>query len=305
MRFSRFSSLGFLTNWGWYSPKEKELLELETEIARQLTANPQIIGVGRMVSLVPEFLALQNNQSVDVADYGAIEIKLKTLRDNINGLIKSTNPVFRNHQPDALVGEIRTHLAMRTNARAGRARRTTAIIVHFNPNFPKTHQGQQDPRLGQFRELIATGQKFLWAYGVDDILSIGDPNSNKHSVVAVGKDVYGAGIVQLKLDPRTDQYMAMMDQDARAAEMEKNARQFPETDSTRKLLLENAGELRKMADFERKALSGWVPPQHASEVVELDFDSGHYSPRAAWVKAEEAWGLAGYRVEWSTTSRFS
>lgn len=304
MRFARFTWLGSLSDWGWYSTKEKELLQLEAEVAKRLTTHPEIIGIAKMGSAVQEFLALQNNPSVEFADYGAVETKLKTLRDNIDALIRSPTPVFRNHQPDALVGEIRTHLAMRGRVREGRAQRTTAIVVHFNPDFPKTH-GRQDPRMAQFRELIATGQKFLWAYGVDGILSIGDPNSNKHSVVAVGTDVYGAGIVQLKLDPRTDQYMAMRDQEARAAEMERNAHQLLEGDPNRKLLLENAAEVRKMASYEREALGDWVPPEHASKVVELDFDSGHYAPRQAWVKAEEAWKLAGYRVEWSTTSRFS
>jgi hypothetical protein len=303
MRFSRFTWLGFMSNWGWYSAKEKELLALEAGIARELINHPELIGIGRMGSLVQEFLNIQNNQSVEFANYGKIETKLKALRDNLNVLLQSPTPVFANHQPDALVGEIRTHLAMRKNAREGRTRPTTAIVVHFNTKFRQTH-GREDPRLVTFRKLIATGQKFLWAYDVDGILSIGDPNANKHSVVGVGKNVYGAGIAQLKLDARTDQYMAMKDQEARAEEMERNAKALPDGDR-RELLLANADELRKMAAYERKALGDWVPPAHADEIVELDFDSGHYAPRAGWTKPEEAWGLAGYRVTWSTTSRYS
>jgi len=48
-----------------------------------------------------------------------------------------------------------------------------------------------------------------------------------------------------------------------------------------------------------------VPPLDMEKTVVLDFDSGHYAPREAWKAATSAWNEAGYKVEWSTTSKFT
>jgi hypothetical protein len=153
--------------------------------------------------------------------------------------------------------------------------------------------------------MVLTGQKLLWALDIDGFLSIGDPSSNKHSVVAVGKNVKGAGIAQLKLDPRMDEYLAMRDQAARATEFEGRAAAIRDNERDRELLLENAAALRGMAESIRKALGDWMPPATVDRTIELDFDSGHYAPRGAWIASTEAWNAAGYRVVWSTTCRYS
>jgi hypothetical protein len=306
MRFSRFTSYGRLTDWGWYSTKEKELLELERKVAKRLTKYEWASEIAKVKPLVQEFLKIQTNTSVQFEQYGEIESRLKSMLEILTNLTKREVPVFSNHQPDALVGEIRTHLAARSLARAGRVGPTTAMVIHFNTRYAETiGNGIPDPRLVSFCQMIDSGQKVLWAFDIEEILSIGDPGSNKHSVVAVGQEVFGAGTAQLKLDPKTDQYLAMQDSARRAMEFENRAGQLEEGDRARNDLLENAMELRKWVEIERQALGDWQPPAHGTRKIELDFDSGHYAPRSAWLASEAAWVMAGYEPEWSTTSKFT
>jgi hypothetical protein len=307
MKFSRFTSYGPLTDWGCYSTKEKELLELERKVAKRLTKYDWISAIAKVKPLMQEFFKIQSNTSVQFEQYGEIESRLKSMLEILTTVTKREVPVFSNHQPGALVGEIRTHLEARSRARAGRTSPTTAMVIHFNTRYKATigNGYQEDPRLVNFRQMIDSGQKVLWAFDIEQILSIGDPKSNKHSVVAVGQKVFGAGAAQLKLDPKRDQYLAMQDQARRATEFENEARKLKEGDLKREELLDNVVQLRKMVEYVRQALGDWQPPVLATRTIELDFDSGHYAPRSAWSKSEAAWMMAGYEPEWSTTSKFT
>src|SRR4051794_38621044 len=61
-----------------------------------------------------------------------------------------------------------------------------------------------------------------------------------------------------------------------------------------KLLLENVVEIRKWIELDREALGSWQPHAHQTRKIVLDFDSGHYAPRSAWLASEVAWMMAGY-----------
>ncbi len=292
MKFARFATYGLFSNWGSYTEAENELLSLEGDIAKLIKDNQWIVEVVSAKQTVQNFLTIQTNNSVLEIEMQEIGRKLREIKDTLASVI-GKSPTFRNHQPDALVGEIRTHLAHRKDAQfTGFG----AKVIHYQADL-RLHNA------ANFHALLAKGQKVLWALDVDGYLSIGDPIGNKHSVVAVGHDVKGAGIAQLKIDQKTDTYLSMVDQNTRALALESQAR---ETNDKKKKeeLVENAEYLKKMAKEYRSALGSWTPPANSEKIIELDFDSGHYAPREAWKESTKAWNAAGYKVVWSSTAKF-
>jgi hypothetical protein len=145
-----------------------------------------------------------------------------------------------------------------------------------------------------------TGSKVLYTLDVAGILSIGDPRSTKHSVVAVGQTVKAAGIAQLEIDDRTDVYMSMRDYEQRARDLQATI----DTDGDpKKDLAANVAYYRHEAQELRVKLAGYVPPPVLTRNVLIDFDSGHYAPSKAWREAMAAWTAAGYRAKWNPESR--
>ncbi len=186
------------------------------------------------------------------------------------------HPVFTNRQADNFINEQQEFLDYKEKSR----------------NLPEEYQGyicvfQREPE--KFRAKVRSGQKFLWTYDTSGCLSIGSPTNNKHAIVAEGKNVYAAGIGQIKISDKEDQYMAYMDT-LWKAECLKNEGKF---DRVHNPYIEDAEYMR----CERPASLA------KTDVVVLDFDSGHYHPSDAWRKTKAAWAQAEFFVEKSTTSR--
>jgi hypothetical protein len=292
MKFKRFSTWGPLSNWGYYDAHEQKLLDLELEITKIIKDNEWMVEPASVKPIIQEFLKLQAADAVEASEMAGIEYKLREIKKTLTELL-AKSPTFPNHHPDALVGEIQTHLAHRKQARFSGF---SARVIHYQADL-------RNHRAANFHAMLGTGQRVLWTLDVDGYLSIGDPLGNKHSVIAVGHTVKGAGTAQLKIDPKADAYFAMKDQYARASGFEVEAKLT--TDKAKAaLLLENAKVLRGMGDEYKQAIGSWTPPANAEKTVVLDFDSGHYAPREAWRESTKAWNTAGYKVVWSPDSKF-
>jgi hypothetical protein len=140
----------------------------------------------------------------------------------------------------------------------------------------------------------------LYKVDVHDILSIGDPASTKHSVVAVGEKCKAAGIAQLEIDDRTDVYKSMKDYERKGVEIRQR---IADKGDPKGDLVANAEYYEKQVADLGVQLNGYVPPPVASKTIMIDFDSGHYAPNQAWKEAMTAWAAAGYTAKWSTISR--
>jgi|GEM_PF-4293601 len=296
MKFARFWKYGFLSNWGSYSVQERGVLQKESDVAKLLQNNNWLCEVQKINPLVKKFLVIQTSNSVTTDEIPGLGIELDDMKKTFTDMV-GKSPKFVNHQPDALVGEIRAHLASRTQARNNRIHPNTSKVISYKADL-RNHRAEN------FHAMIATGQKALWVYDVDGYLSIGDPQGNKHSVVAAGKEVLGAGIAQKKSCQNTDMYLAMKDQLSRAVALDNEAA-LTSVLKDKQLYKENADSLRMQANDFKKALNGWTPPKNSERVIVLDFDSGHYAPRDAWQASTKAWNDAGYKVEWSSTSKFT
>jgi hypothetical protein len=300
MRFARFTWNGLAALLNWYSPAETSLIRKETAVVGLLKQNKWLPAVKGADQSLREFLAIQARSDVAEAEYSAIDLRLDDIFTKLTGFIETAKktPSFQNHQPDALVGEIRGHLDARRQARANPLNARHAMVIHY-PADLRNHRGKN------FHALLARGQKVLWTLDVEHCLSIGDPAGNKHSVVAVGMKVLGAGTAQLSCDDRTDSYYSMQDSISVAEDLERRAK----TEGNQKekgVLLANAEARRSMAAEIGEALNGWTPSVKTSNrTIVLDFDSGHYAPREAWKESTEAWNRAGYQVQWSSVSKFT
>lgn len=298
MLFQRFTKWGFLTNWGWYSNAETELLALETQVVDYIIALDDFIEYSSDIykeKLYGRVLAIMKNHSVKTSEIPTIKKELQTIQSRIKHFrikmlnegthIPTSDKVFKNHQPSALVGEIRTFL--------GHKDRKKHFVIHYQADL-RNHGAKN------FHGIIDSGMKVNWALDVDGYLSIGDPVSTKHSVVAVGKDVVGAGVAQKKIDPREDMYLSMGEYLYKA---ESYDLEYERTKD--RIYLETAKGFRSQVEAWKKELNGWMPKKNKSstKIVVLDFDSGHYTPSGAWKKVALAWGKAGYKVEWSESSR--
>lgn len=297
MQFQRFTRFGCLSNWGSYSQQEAAILALEATVAGRIERlDPFARRNGRVVVLLRAFRNIQTRTDVETVEVPELHRQLTRIAERLAAIRldlldgehypRGHQPVFQNHQPDALVEEIRNYLAYRRANRFQEPSFETGFVVSFRAQPAK------------FRQLIATGARVLWALDVEGNLSIGDPKPAKHSVVAVGRDVLGAGIAQLEIDARTDMYYSVRDMRQRAQRMRD---QFLLSQDD--LYLENAQELEAQSGGFEQSLDGWVPPQHQQSTIVLDFDSGHYAPTKAWSKSAEAWQHAGYLVKWSRDAR--
>ena len=300
MKFYRFS--GRFSNWGWYSPTETRLLKKEREAGEYLAALEGFVrATGTYRQLAQQFRVIQLNTQVKESEYGAVEKQLddiianlaeKRLRmlDKGGAKIPAAPRTFPNHQPEALIGEIRNYLAARSIDRSNPHTAAPGFVIHYGASTAEA-----------FKAKIQTGGKVLYTVDVDNILSIGDPRTAKHSVVAVGKDCKAAGIAQLEIDPRMDVYLSAQDYRNRAGDLQ---RQIDlgvpdprgELKANHSYLIDSASQLEV-------GLQGYIPPVIVSDTVSIDFDSGHYAPSAAWKEAMAAWRTAGYVAKWSRTSR--
>jgi hypothetical protein len=300
MRFARFTWNAMAALLNWYSPVENALIAKETAVVGLLKRNKWLPAVRGAEQTIREFLTLQARSDVAEAEYGVVDLQLDSIIKKFTTFVEAAErtPSFQNHQPGALVGEIRSHLDARKQARANPLNIRHAMVIHY-PADLRNHKAMN------FHALLARGQKVLWTLDVENCLSIGDPAGNKHSVVAVGMKVLGAGTAQLLCDDRTDNYYAMKDSLAVAEDLERRAK----TESNQKergVLVANAEHRRGMAAELSEALNGWVPSVNASNrTIVLDFDSGHYAPREAWKESTDAWNKAGYQVQWSASSKFT
>jgi hypothetical protein len=309
MQFARFTQYGTLSNWGWYSTAEKALLKKEDDVSKHFTRlEPFMKKKTELLVLFMDFMSIRVNHAVTALEMPQISQELDDIDASVKALrldaldaagddVPQPTQTFKNHQPDALVGEIRTYLEYRklnkydtTNPFA------SGFVIHLNLKNLNTRT--------KFREIIDSGQKVNWALDKDDILSIGDPKSTKHSVVAVGQDVWAAGIAQLDLDPKLDLYLAMMGEADRVRAFETQAANTSD-EKKKKELEENAKYWQGEVDRFNLALNGWKPPVDAvkGDTVVLDFDSGHYTPSGAWKAAKEGWNTVGYKVKWSRDAR--
>jgi hypothetical protein len=294
MHFSRFGK-NPQTN---FSSDEQLLIDKEDAVNRYLQANPWIVAVHKADPEIRDFRKIQI-KTVHPSEHGSIGVELDSILLNLKNLThRSTvqDQEFKNHQPEALVGEIRAHLAARKLARANPRRATYAQVISYKADLRQNHAAN-------FHAMMDTRQKVLWTLDTTGYLSIGDPVGNKHSVVAVGRPCLGAGQAQLQTDDRDDQYYAAKSQRERADDLEERAKTASASD--KKLFLENVQALRESAKQMEEALGGYTAPLVQTRIVELDFDSGHYAPREAWKPSTDAWNEAGYQVVWSATSKFA
>jgi hypothetical protein len=300
MKFYRFS--GCLSNWGWYSPAENRLLKKEKEAGDYVDSLEDFVrATATFRSLVSDFRAIQLNTKVKVGEYAEVERRLdfivtqlaeKRLRmlDKGGAKIPDSVRIFPNHQPTALIGEIQNYLAARRIDRMNPDTSAPGFVIHFGAATALA-----------FRAKIQSGGKVLYTVDVDHILSIGDPRTAKHSVVAVGKDCIAAGIAQLEIDERMDIYLSVQNCRDRGNDL-KRQMDSGATDPSGSLK-ENYLYLMRQADQLEIGLQGYIPPPIVSDTVAIDFDSGHYAPSGAWKEAMAAWHNAGYTAKWSRTSR--
>lgn len=303
MRFSRFNSYGFLSNWGWYSPKEKELLETELKVGQYLASLEDFVRRKQLVkNLIQEFQAIQNRNDVKESEYGALQVKLESLADQARKIrlevlsrggsdIPDAPKTFPNHHPTALIGEIRSFLEYRKQNRHRPNPFSSGFVIHYHATTAVA-----------FKAIVNTGSKVLYTLDVNGILSIGDPKSTKHSVVAVGKECKAAGIAQLEIDDRRDLYEGMKDCERKAQDMQEDLnKQGDDREGSKKA---NITYYQQQAKERKIQLQGWTPPVQDINTVLIDFDSGHYAPRQAWKEALQAWRAAGYAAKWNPNSKW-
>ena len=307
MQFHRFTKYSVFSNWGWYSPKERQLLDKEIEVGTYINSLEQFIRQKPPVkALLVRFRQIQTNSATQESQYDSLlleldmmvaelkEIRLNVLNRGGKDIPDAPN-IFPNHQPAALIGEIQSYLAHRRANRNHADPFIAGFVIHYQADL-RNHQA------ANFHRIMGSGGKVLYTVDVDGHLSVGDPRSTKHSVVAAGKVCKAAGIAQLEIDDRTDMYSAMLDYQARAGQLQLHINTSgDDAGGSRKA---NLDYLNHEAEALRIALAGWVPPQqqHARTVV-IDFDSGHYAPSQAWKEAMSAWQMAGYKAKWSSISR--
>ncbi len=306
MQFNRFTRFGFFSNWGSYSPTEVRLLDKEAEVGQYINSLEGFIRAKAPVKwLINRFRQIELNTAVKENEYSSLEVELdqmikgiKEIRLNVLNRggkdIPNAPTTFPNHQPAALVGEIQTFLDYRKRNRNKGDFFSTGFVIHYQADLKQNNAAN-------FHQVVRSGGKVLYTLDVDGILSIGDPRSTKHSVVAVGKQCKAAGIAQLEIDDRTDMYKSMIDQKSRALDLKtrlENGEDDPKND-----LRNNMEYLQHEAQSLESQLNGWVPPVNQTNTVLIDFDSGHYHPNQAWKEAMQGWAMAGYKAKWNPDSR--
>jgi hypothetical protein len=336
MSFARFSSWGPLSNWGSYSKEETELLRRETELARFLaTLEPWAASDAAIMRELTTFSGVQKGtiaepQYKDASQgMSGIEDRVRVRRAallNENPNRGGEAPVFKNHHPDALVGEIEQFLGRRgIDASAfllnvpipGENDAFEAERAHAksDADLEREFETALQQRVAQFHAKIASEGELLWVYSIEGILGIGSKDENKHSVVGRGSDVWAAGTVRLKIDEgethfgryRTAQQkigfftemIAKLEQDTTIDES-KRKHQIMEFKAN--LAYQSGDADQAKAEYEKL---GFDPEQagKAAKTVIVDFDSGHYTPSKAWARAAWAWRNLGYKVEFNPHGR--
>jgi hypothetical protein len=301
MRFHRFTQLGFISNWGWYSPAEQGLLDKEDELGRYLASLEDFVRCTPSVKrLLLRFKDIQSRDDVKTEKYGALQVELGQMLDDARRVrfqvldrggddIPDAPKTFPNHQPAALVGEIRSFLEYRKLNRSKQDPFHSGFVIHFHSSTAE-----------KFKAAVDTGSKLLYTLDVDGILSIGDPKSTKHSVVAVGMECKAAGIAQLDIDDRLDVYKSMKYLEELALNMQNTIAKSGDPGGGKQA---NVDCWNQQAQELHIQLAGYVPPLVVTHTILLDFDSGHYAPSNAWKEAMSAWKTAGYTARWNPESR--
>jgi len=136
MTFARFSTLGPLSNWGWYSDEENALLKEETELGTTISGlEAWAAADGQIQGLLAQFVALQQSHVAE-AQYKQVSATMKQLERqlkerraallNENPNRVANDPQFVNHHPEALTGEIQQLQAPKVcSASAARRRAST------------------------------------------------------------------------------------------------------------------------------------------------------------------------------------
>jgi hypothetical protein len=213
----------------------------------------------------------------------------------------STSPITSMTAPENLTKQQRRFLGGRLTGLSDKEVYKRGFIIRYQ-EYPKS-----------FHRMIKQGP-VLWTLDVDDILSIGSPENNKHAVVAGGKDVWAAGEARLKsaIEYHTergelDEGQLILWGDIQLAE--KNIKKLVEMGETkiaqkeakeRDVAIEKLGG-QEVVDKITKIQQEFAP---GKPTVVLDFGSGHYAPRGAWKKAANVWKLAGFQVEWDSKSQW-
>ncbi|WP_430437082.1 hypothetical protein [Oceanibaculum nanhaiense] len=189
-------------------------------------------------------------------------------------LTRRPPPRFPNLRPAELVGDAQEYMAEWRRTRGAPWAERAYVVVY-----------QRDP--AEFRRRVRSRQKFLWTLDTDGFLSIGSPSHNKHAVVGAGKTVYAAGTGQLQMPAEVENYMVF----------EHLARQAFTGIQQGHTRPDNNPYIDMARDFAREHNIRGAPNFGAlPDIVELDFDSGHYQPRDAWAQTIRAWNAAGFRV---------
>lgn len=279
------------------------MLATELKVGQYLASLEDFIRRKQLVkNLIHEFQMIQNRNDVKESEYSALQVKLDSLAEQAKKIrlevlsrggsdVPDAPKTFPNHQPAALIGEIRSFLEHRKQNRHKQDPFSSGFVIHYHTTTA-----------GAFKEIVNTGSKVLYTVDVDGILSIGDPKSTKHSVVAVGKECKAAGIAQLEIDDRRDLYEGMRDYERKALEMQKQLNE--KGDDKEGSLKANIAYCMQQANERSIQLAGWTPPVQNINTVLIDFDSGHYSPRQAWKEALQAWRTVGYTAKWNANSRW-
>jgi hypothetical protein len=304
MRFHRFTVLGKFTNWGWYSPQEQELLDLEVAVGTAITELEDFIRTSESLSVpILRYRIIQTNTDVRQEEYAKTKLDLEQIEQDIkkqrrkilnSGAVPDSQTIFKNHHPEALIGEIQSFLSYQLAQQA--MGNNTWRQMGFRVKY------QQDPEL--FKEIMESGIRVLYTVSVDNRLTIGDPRSTKHSVVAAGVDCKAAGAAQLKLSPKTDTYLTLKQYEEEILVLEKKM-ESPKSKDDYLTFKENRDYKITMAKELETGLNGWQPPadEQRTRKVMIDFDSGHYAPHSAWKEAMAAWIQAGYEPRWAKDSR--
>jgi hypothetical protein len=336
MSFARFSRFGPLSNWGSYSKDENDLLKAEGDLARYLTAlEPWAASDEAITRELATFARIQKG-TVAQAQYRATSQEMTAIEDRIRvrrAALLSENPdrepedpVFHNHHPDALVGEIEQFLGRKgldpsafritvpvggENAPLEEERAAARSDAELERQFETTLQA----RMQLFHAKIASEGELLWVYTTEGILGIGSKDENKHSVVGAGTDVWAAGTVRLKIS-EAETYYGRYRTAQQKIELFKDMIAKTEVDDT----LDATAKKRKIRELEENMTfqkgdaaeaeqafkdRGFKPEEagRAEKTVIVDFDSGHYTPSKAWRRAAAAWRSVGYKVEFNPFGR--
>ncbi|MBU0726965.1 MAG: hypothetical protein KJ904_10930 [Alphaproteobacteria bacterium] len=190
------------------------------------------------------------------------------------GHVLTRPPTFANRQPQDLTSDMRGYMAeWRRTRNLSWDQRAYVVSYQANPV--------------EFRRRVRSRQKFLWTLDTQGFLSVGSPTANKHSVVGAGRTVYAAGTGQLCMPQDVQNYLGFEYLARQAFRGIQQGHRTPDNNP----YIEMARDAARNDNIRAVPNMGALP-----DIVELDFDSGHYQPRNAWTETNRAWVAAGFQV---------